>query len=273
LLAFDSDFVKIICSMAQMLLIPDPRPLDKRLGKKFFKNAPKRAGVYLMRDANEKVLYVGKAKNLRERIGNYRIANPDKMPRRHLKMVRQVARIEFQLCHNEAAALKRESKLIRTIKPKFNRAGVWPAKTRFIVWRLTQDHLELAITEVPEPTWRRFDGTVGVSRYLHESLSRLLWLALNPARAYAELPAGWSRGVFGQGALIHCGEISGRIESLLELYFWKSSDEFLLWLSLRISARAHSFERAAIEADLEVLKEFAAKQTQKPDVAPQLGLL
>ena len=205
--------------MGQLLLISDPRPLDNSLGKKFFKNAPKRAGVYLMRDANEKVLYVGKAKNLRQRIRNYRIANPDKMPRRHLKMLRQVARIEFQFCYNEAAALKREFKLIRSIKPKFNRAGVWPGKTRFIVWRLFQDQLELAITEIPEPTWRRFCGTVGVSRYLHESLSRLLWLALNPARTYAELPTGWSRGVFGQSALIHCGEFSNKIESLLELLF------------------------------------------------------
>jgi excinuclease UvrABC nuclease subunit len=56
--------------MGQLLLISDPRPLDKSLGNKFFKNAPKRAGVYLMRDANEKVLYVGKAKNLRQRIRN-----------------------------------------------------------------------------------------------------------------------------------------------------------------------------------------------------------
>ena len=259
--------------MGQLLLISDPRPLDKSLGKKFFKNAPKRAGVYLMRDANEKVLYVGKAKNLRQRIRNYRIANPDKMPRRHLKMLRQVARIEFQLCYNEAAALKRESKLIRTIKPKFNRAGVWPGKTRFIVWRLSQNHLELAITEVPEPTWRRFGGTVGISSYLHESLSRLLWLALNPARTYAELPAGWSRGVFGQSAIIQCGEFFNKIESLLELYFWKSSDEFLLWLTLQISARSHSFERAAIETDLEVLKEFATKRNQNPDIVPQHGLL
>jgi predicted GIY-YIG superfamily endonuclease len=259
--------------VGQLLLISDPRPLDKSLGKKFFKNAPKRAGVYLMRDANDKVLYVGKAKNLRQRIRNYRVANPDKMPRRHLKMVRQVARIEFQLCYNEAAALKHESKLIRTIKPKFNRAGVWPGKSRFIVWRLAQNQLELAITEVPEPTWRRFGGTVGVSRYLHESLSRLLWLALNPARNYAELPAGWSRGVFGETALIQCGEFSNKIESLLELYFWKSSDEFLLWLTLQISARTHLFERAAIEADLEVLKEFAIKTNQKPDFVPQLGLL
>jgi predicted GIY-YIG superfamily endonuclease len=256
-----------------LLLISDPRPLDKSLGKKFFKKAPKRPGVYLMRDANEKVLYVGKAKNLRKRIGNYRIANPDKMPRRHLKMVRQVARIEFQVCYDEAAALKRESKLIRTIKPKFNRAGVWPGKTRFIVWRLTRNNLELAITEIPEPTWRRFGGTAGVSRYLHESLSRLLWLALNPARSYAQLPAGWTRGMFGQTALIHCGNFSGQIEPLLTSYFWKCSDEFLLWLAVQISARTNAFERAAIEADLEVLKEFATKLNQNPDVLPQLGLL
>jgi hypothetical protein len=183
------------------------------------------------------------------------------------------ARIEFQFCQNEAAALKHESKLIRTIKPKFNRAAVWPGKTRFIVWRLAQNQLELAITEVPESTWRRFGGTVGVSRYLHESLCRLLWLALNPARAHAELPAGWTRGVFGQATLIHCGKFSDKIESLLELNFWKSSDEFLLWLTLQISARAHSFERTAIEVDLEVLKEFATKLNQKPDFVPQLGLL
>jgi predicted GIY-YIG superfamily endonuclease len=259
--------------MGQLLLISDPRPLDKSLGKKFFKNAPKRAGVYLMRDADDKLLYVGKAKNLQKRIANYRVANPDKMPRRHLKLVRQVARIEFQLCYNEAAALKHESKLIRTIKPKFNRAGVWPGKTRFIVWRLAQNQLELAITEVPKPTWRRFGGTVGVSRYLHESLSRLLWLALNPARIYAELPAGWTRGIFGETALIQCGKLSDKIESLLELYFWKSSDEFLLWMTRQISLRTNSFERVAIESDLEVLKEFATKLNQSPDVAPQLGLL
>ena len=89
--------------MSQLLLIPDPRPLDKRLGQRFFLHAPKRPGVYLMRDAADRVLYIGKAKNLQQRLRNYRIANPDKMPRRHLRMVREVARIEFQFCHNETA--------------------------------------------------------------------------------------------------------------------------------------------------------------------------
>ena len=47
--------------MTQMLLFPDPRPLVERLGAEFFRQAPERPGVYLMRDAADTVLYVGKA--------------------------------------------------------------------------------------------------------------------------------------------------------------------------------------------------------------------
>ena len=125
--------------MAQLLLLPDPRPLDRRLGRKFFRKAPRRPGVYLMKDAGDRVLYVGKAKDLKQRLNHYRTANPDRMPRRHLRMVNEVSRIEFQFCATEAAALKHEKKLIRSLKPKFNRAGVWPGKSKFIVWRMVDE--------------------------------------------------------------------------------------------------------------------------------------
>src|ERR1022692_4694385 len=98
--------------MGQMLLIPEPRPLDRRLGRKFFRKAPRHPGVYLMKDAEDRIVYVGKAKDLKQRISNYRLANPDRMPRRHLRMVREVKRIEFQFCANESAALKHEAKLL-----------------------------------------------------------------------------------------------------------------------------------------------------------------
>ena len=70
---------------------PDPQPLVKRLCVS--RNLPERPGVYLMRDAGEVVLYVGKAKNLRKRLGSYRVANPERMPRRHLRLLRAVVRI------------------------------------------------------------------------------------------------------------------------------------------------------------------------------------
>src|SRR5271166_2887513 len=114
--------------MSQILLFPDPRLLVERLGRDFFRQAPERPGVYLMRDARDVVLYVGKAKNLRRRLGSYRVANPDRMPRRHLRLLRAVERIELQECVDESAALARESELLRELKPKFNRAGTWPSK-------------------------------------------------------------------------------------------------------------------------------------------------
>ena len=90
--------------MAQILFIPDPRPLVERLGRRFFLNAPERPGVYLMRDDQEQILYVGKAKNLRKCLSSYRVANPDRMARRHLRLLRQVVRIELQECADEMAA-------------------------------------------------------------------------------------------------------------------------------------------------------------------------
>jgi excinuclease ABC subunit C len=120
-------------------LFAPAKPLVERLGKKFFLKAPARPGVYLMRDAAGEVVYIGKAKNLRQRLRNYRVANPEQMPRRHLRMVHQVVRIEFDLCRDESAALAREARLLRRLRPKFNRAGVWASKAQFLTWRFA-DH-------------------------------------------------------------------------------------------------------------------------------------
>lgn len=256
-----------------MLLIPDPRPLDQRLGRNFFRQAPKRPGVYVMRDKADNVLYIGKAKNLRQRLRNYRIANPDRMPRRHLRMLRQVARIEFQFCSGESAALKRESKLLRSLKPRFNRAGVWPGKKRFLVWRRVDDQLELSVAEVPETGWQRFGPLGGGAWHLHQTLSRMLWLAVNPARAFAELPAGWAQDKVPEKAMIQCGLAAEKVAGALESFFWEAPDDFLFWLGAQFSLRTHPFERGVIESELESLTEFAAKHKQTEKNRRQLALL
>jgi len=246
--------------MGQMLLLPDPRPLDSRLGKSFFRKAPKRPGVYLMRDADDNVLYVGKAKNLQQRLRNYRIANPDRMPRRYLRMVNQVSRVEFRFCPSESAALKTEAKLLRSLKPRFNRAGVWPGKSRFIVWRRIQEKLELAVTELPAADWKRFGPLGGNAQPLYRALSCLLWLAVNPSRAISDAPAGWLKGRFSGAATIQCGSYAQEVSSTLDKYFFETGREFELWLTARCSDRLHRFERAFIESALEVISDFSSKR-------------
>ncbi len=260
--------------MSQRLLIDDPRPLDERLGPSFFRQAPERTGVYVMRDAADQVLYVGKAKSLRQRLRNYRIANPDRMPRRHLRLVREVARIEFEFCPGESAALKREADLLWSLKPKFNRAGVWPGKTRFLVWRRVGERLELTVADVPEPGWQRF-GPLGQARarHLHQTLSRVLWLAINPARGFAGLPAGWTQGGQSEQREIQCGEALEKVVEALETFFWRMPEDFFSWIESRVGPQAHPFERGAIELELEALREFAVGQKPTEKNRRQLVLL
>jgi predicted GIY-YIG superfamily endonuclease len=259
--------------MGQLLLIPDPRPLDRRLGRKFFRKAPRRPGVYLMKDADDKIVYVGKAKDLKQRLGNYRIANPDRMPGRHLKMVNAVARIDFQFCANESAALKHEKKLIRSLKPKFNRAGVWPGRPRFICWRADNECLDLKVVETPAAGWQRFGPLGGEAAFMQRAIARLLWLALNPERPLTQLPTGWMRGDFMETVSLKCSGAMSETVAILETFFWQDAGKFILWLGARFTHRVVQFERRVIESELEILKEFGAKKKLGEKHRSQLALL
>ncbi len=187
-------------------------------------------------------------------------------------MVREVAKIEFQLCPSEAAALKHESRLLRSLKPKFNRAGVWPGKARFIVWRLVEQRLELGVVETPETGWRRFGPLNGSAQGLHRSLTRLLWLALNPSRPVSDLPLGWMAGELPAITTIQC-EHSTEAVSVLDVFFWQSPQDFVQWLGERFCERIHPLERAVIDSQLEALDSFISGKHFPAVTRLQLALL
>ena len=87
--------------------------------------------MYFLCGAGEGVLYVGKARNLRKRISSYRVANPERLPRRIIRLLHQVKRIEWDECRTEEAARHREEMLICVLAPKFNAAGkIWPSREK-----------------------------------------------------------------------------------------------------------------------------------------------
>ena len=248
--------------MSQMLLFPDPRPLVERLGAEFFRQAPPRPGVYLMRDGGETVLYVGKAKNLRKRLSSYRVANPDRLRRRHLRLLRAVVRIEFEECPDEAAALAREAELLLSLKPRFNRAGVWAGPRRYLAWRVTEDGLEVAVLDAEADGWRRH-GPMGAGVWpLRAALARLLWGALQPGRGPAGVPAGWFHSWRDQRLQIPKGPaLAGAIheaDARLSRLFDGGAEEFAAWIRERAVGQDRPFEVALREADLERVMESSS---------------
>jgi len=87
-------------------------------GSAFARSLGTGPGVYLMRDAVGKVLYVGKARNLRRRVASY-FDRRDKGARINL-MVRKIASMEVSLTRTEAEALLLENEWIKAYRPRFN---------------------------------------------------------------------------------------------------------------------------------------------------------
>ena len=84
----------------------------------FVKNFPRKPGVYRMINAAGDVLYVGKAKNIKKRVGSY--LHIDRLPGRLQRMVFDTHVCEVVITHTEAEALLLESNLIKQLKPRYN---------------------------------------------------------------------------------------------------------------------------------------------------------
>ncbi|MBP1182379.1 excinuclease ABC subunit UvrC [Methylobacterium sp. PvR107] len=86
--------------------------------RRFWSTLPSSPGVYRMFDHRGDVLYVGKAKNLKARVGSY--ARGQAHSNRIARMISQTAAMEFVTTATETEALLLEANLIKQLKPRFN---------------------------------------------------------------------------------------------------------------------------------------------------------
>ncbi len=89
------------------------------LDRSHLSTVPHAPGVYIMRDAFDSVLYVGKAKNLRKRVASY-YSQPLGYTRKMDGLLETLSRIQIEVVGSELEALILESQLIRRYRPRYN---------------------------------------------------------------------------------------------------------------------------------------------------------
>lgn len=98
----------------------EPRHLQD-LREAVLPRLPDRPGVYFMKDKRDALIYIGKAKSLRDRVRSY-FSGIEAHPERTRQLVRAVRSVTWTETGSELAALLLESRLIKEHQPKFNRA-------------------------------------------------------------------------------------------------------------------------------------------------------
>jgi len=83
------------------------------------RSLPRAPGVYLMKDAEGRVIYVGKARSLRSRVGSYFVPSADLGPKKQ-QMIDCIHDFDVIECEGEWEALLMESRLIKDTHPRFN---------------------------------------------------------------------------------------------------------------------------------------------------------
>lgn len=94
--------------------------MDDKISNKL-RLTPSNPGVYLMKNSSGKIIYIGKAKNLKKRISSYFTKTQFELPKTEI-LVSKIAYFDYIVTRNEVEALILEANLIKKYRPKFNAA-------------------------------------------------------------------------------------------------------------------------------------------------------
>ena len=142
---------------------------------------PRSPGVYLFRDRDGRVLYVGKASNLRARVRSY-FSSDDR--RKVPQLLRETMSIDHLVCRGPLEAAVREIRLIQAFQPRFNRqAKVW---RKYAYLKLTNERFpRLTVTRVARADGATYLGPLpspAVAHLVREAIETALPLRRCPRK-------------------------------------------------------------------------------------------
>jgi excinuclease ABC subunit C len=135
-------------------------------------NLPQKPGCYLMKDETGKVIYVGKAINLRSRVRSYFQTGADHTPKTE-KLVRHITDIEWILVGSELEALILEMNLIKRYRPHYNIRLKDDKRFPYILVHWVEPFPKVTITRAMERDGNRYFGPYTSVWAVHQTLDLL----------------------------------------------------------------------------------------------------
>jgi hypothetical protein len=244
-------------------------PLRERFSREFFRELPASPGVYRMLGNHGELLYVGKSRNLRARIRSYTHLKPGDAPRKILRLLHHVVRIDIEPTPSETDALLLENQILRAAKPPYNRQNTRPESYLYLGLKTIHlpDHTEMRFRITARPRREQNDELFGVFRNrgaLKNAVSaflRLLWLIQNPDERFS-VP---SRLLSQNCPRTYTLAVSPESPPLLTQYWEGENSEILSHMALQLLDRPDrpapipAFLYKSIQEDFEGLKNYFEK--------------
>jgi excinuclease ABC subunit C len=132
-------------------------PDDNSLAAEKVRSFPHSPGVYLMKDAAGRLIYVGKAKDLRQRAGSYFLKAAAEEPRT-ARLVLEIRDIDYLEAESEVDALLIEARLVKDIQPRFNQDLKDDKTFPYLEIHVDEDYPRVAFTREPSPRGTKLYG-------------------------------------------------------------------------------------------------------------------
>jgi len=209
------------------------RNFDLKFGAEFLESLPGSPGVYLVFDQQDELIYVGKAKNLKRRLSQYRNTVRRKKHRRMRGIVKEAARIEIQRAETDLDACLTETTLIQKHRPRWNIVGTYSFLYPLIGIRSANGNIEFCMTSTPDALLKEcpgfeFHGAFRSRRITGDAFFALMRLLkfvghVNPSNrrtriprysyifSFRRLPSNWA-GIWGG---FYKGESPAAMEELI----------------------------------------------------------
>jgi len=146
--------------------------MDQLLLKDKLQTLPTKPGVYLMKDEQDEVIYVGKSVNLRNRVRSYFQASASHSLKLH-RLIYRIADFDFIVTDSEIEALILECNLIKEHRPRYNIRLKDDKRYPYIKITWQEDYPRIIVTRRMERDGARYFGPLTDVRAVHQTLDML----------------------------------------------------------------------------------------------------